>query len=504
MSQIWISEITLCNFRAFATPPEGFPIAIPKEGHLLVYGENGAGKSSLFLALKCFFEQCAKPKPFAQYQNIFRPDQTGWVRLKLSDGSVKTWPSDAGDVCPDPEVWTRADKIKATFDYRSLLQTHFMPTGINAVDLFDLFFVYSDGLLRGLTNDATKTTFGESWDEFAAVVMEQKHTANHKVRIDSVLSQLNDGIGRVLPRLEKQTNDFLQFFDDGMKVEFESQRAYGASYEGVPERKPISGKVRAEVTFNGQPLFTVGGTGVSTRHQELLNEARLSALAISIFLAARKLEPTSGLRLLALDDVLIGLDMSNRLKMLELLKQHFIGGPEGYQLVLTTYDRAWFEAVKRWSRNTDTNPDRWGKVEIFAGSWGDHYFPVVREGKDSLLKRARQFHDDHEYKAAAVYVRTHFERMLKEFCADKRVPVTYCEPPDQPSAEQLWTDLERWLKERKSPMEGAVRFAVEEAKAIVMNPSAHDDPDQPFPSEVDKSIRALESLMTCLNALRNL
>lgn len=504
MSQIWISEITLCNFRAFATPPSGFSIAIPQKGHLLVYGENGAGKSSLFLALKCFFEHCGKTKSFVPYQNIFRPDESGWVRLKLSDGSVKTWPPHADDSTPDPEVWTNADKIKATFDYRALLQTHFMPTRPDEVDLFDLFFVHPDGLLRGLTNDAAKVTFGRNWDVFASLVTKQKHTTNQKTKIERVMNALNAGIGKILPRLEEQTNEFLKFFDDGMQVAFETQGAYKASYSGGSERKPISGKIRTQVTFNGQPLFAIGGDGVSTRHQELLNEARLSALAISIFLAARKLEPTKGLRLLALDDVLIGLDMSNRLKMLELLKKHFIGGNDGYQLILTTYDRAWFEAVKRWATTTDTKPDQWGKVEIFAGNWGDNHFPVVRTGQrnNSLLDRARAFHDDHEYKAAAVYVRTQFERMLKEFCADKKVPVPYCEAPNQPSAEQLWKALETWLKEKKSPLENAVRFAVEESKAIVMNPSAHDDPLQPFPWEVDKSIRALESLSSALDSLR--
>ena len=43
-----------------------------------------------------------------------------------------------------------------------------------------------------------------------------------------------------------------------------------------------------------------------------LNEARLSALAICLFLGALKESPATGLRLLVPDDILIGLDMAIR------------------------------------------------------------------------------------------------------------------------------------------------------------------------------------------------
>lgn len=60
-----------------------------------------------------------------------------------------------------------------------------------------------------------------------------------------------------------------------------------------------------------------------------MNEARLTALALSAFLAAVSLtdaDPANPdpLRLLVLDDVLIGLDLNNRLPLLELLRTRFI------------------------------------------------------------------------------------------------------------------------------------------------------------------------------------
>ena len=45
---------------------------------------------------------------------------------------------------------------------------------------------------------------------------------------------------------------------------------------------------------------------------------------------------------MVLDDVLIGLDQSNRLPVLQLLDKHFAD----WQMILLTYDRVWFEMAR--------------------------------------------------------------------------------------------------------------------------------------------------------------
>ena len=77
-------------------------------------------------------------------------------------------------------------------------------------------------------------------------------------------------------------------------------------------------------------------------HHRFLNEAKLSAIAISIYFSSILLQPESELKILALDDVLIGLDMSNRLPVLDVLDEDFAD----YQIFLTTYDKAWYEIVQ--------------------------------------------------------------------------------------------------------------------------------------------------------------
>src|SRR3954462_12626134 len=81
-------------------------------------------------------------------------------------------------------------------------------------------------------------------------------------------------------------------------------------------------------------------------YSEFLNEARLSALALVIYLASL-LESFPGgvtggpnpLKLLLLDDVLLGLDAANRIPVLEILRDEF----RDWQICCLTHDRVWFE-----------------------------------------------------------------------------------------------------------------------------------------------------------------
>ena len=77
-----ITRIELNDFRAFAHP-ESFDLGNGK--NLLLYGANGAGKSSLFRAL-CEIFNHVSAEPFANHKNIFTdPTRTdGYVRLHFS------------------------------------------------------------------------------------------------------------------------------------------------------------------------------------------------------------------------------------------------------------------------------------------------------------------------------------------------------------------------------------------------------------------------------------
>ena len=77
-----ITKIEIKNFRAFRGV---YQIDLAKAGkNLLVYGENGSGKSSLYLALKSFLESSEDNSIiFENYQNIFATEDAGYIKLHL-------------------------------------------------------------------------------------------------------------------------------------------------------------------------------------------------------------------------------------------------------------------------------------------------------------------------------------------------------------------------------------------------------------------------------------
>ena len=98
------------------------------------------------------------------------------------------------------------------------------------------------------------------------------------------------------------------------------------------------GKGRANWHINkGFTLkVTKDGTAIDN-YKMVLNEARLSAISICLYLASNKLIPKNELKLLLLDDIFIGIDSSNRLPFLRLLADYY----DSNKLILLTYDKNW-------------------------------------------------------------------------------------------------------------------------------------------------------------------
>ena len=64
-----MKRITIKGFKAF---PEEFVLSLDGK-HLLMYGENGSGKSSIYFALHCLFQSQLKPDKGVKYFNPTNP-----------------------------------------------------------------------------------------------------------------------------------------------------------------------------------------------------------------------------------------------------------------------------------------------------------------------------------------------------------------------------------------------------------------------------------------------
>lgn len=225
------------------------------------------------------------------------------------------------------------------------------------------------------------------------------------------------------------------------------------------------------------------------KHQFFLNEARLTALAISLYLASIKVNPTKGaLKVLVLDDLLIGLDMSNRLPLLDILKNHFVEvkSDDRFQVIMTTYDKVWYELVKNYFEEV-----QWKFVEVYSKCLKDDDFeiPIIKHD-NGYLDIAKKYLAEKDFKASAVYIRTEFERLVKTICDKQRVPVSYRKNQKEVTSDDFWAAIES-----QTSLDPALVKEIKIHRGVVMNPFSHYDLEKPeFEKELKDTIASIEKL----------
>ena len=277
------------------------------------------------------------------------------------------------------------------------------------------------------------------------------------------------------------------------------------------------GRLHPSVSYCGRPLThdTLNERGENQTfaiHHEILNEARLTALALALFFAAVRLqdeipytggngEPENPARLLVLDDVLIGLDYDHRIPVLELLRKEFLRSKR-YQLVLLTHNRDWFDFCR-----LKVGTRGWNFIEICAQREGGPQqsdWPVRKEGSSDLLERAKDFLADparKEIPAAANYARTSIEWALKELCARLHRPVPFTLEPHRLNTEVFLTALTRHpgrKKGGKKAIRKELQTELEALRKTVLNAYSHWHPTTAVEAEVTRAIAAAENIAALL------
>jgi hypothetical protein len=294
-----------------------------------------------------------------------------------------------------------ANRYKGVLDYRNLLRTYLIDTL-----RLNLFKLLVEQVFARTKNPETKRLLGLEWEE-----MNQKRQklpskrADYGARrkFDDELRQFSKGLKSVLDQTEANVNRLVQRFDPLMRVVFQS--------------KPVKLTEKNVYSGNSIGLEVYYGDALIEQHHEFFNEARLSALAISIYLASflyhtNEEEYQNAFKLLLLDDVFIGMDMGNRLPLLEILQEDF----RDYQIVMTTYDKPWFEVAKYHLGKSD-----WKFMEFYIDAETDAARPrtkVLEPDNDSYRAKAWHYFCAKDYAACANYQRKAFEELVKDLLPD--------------------------------------------------------------------------------------
>lgn len=495
-----LTRIEVNNYRAFRGR---FEIDLPSGCNLLLYGENGSGKSSLYNTLTDFLEsphrriydeglKRERPLKIDDFRYRFGTDAPS-IRLGFSPPAVPgqqaaaartfEWSAARNDAT-SPEIRT-VDKSKGCLDYRALLKVHWLPSGERELNLFGLFI---NPLLAEYKNPAStpSLTFAEEWRR-----IQQPFTPYERkpADLDNWITQFNAGFERVSKDTTALASELLSSFDGELGIEIDF---VPASYRWGP-KKLVPPKIIAK------PLFR------RMQHPDyhaFLNEARLSALAIALYFAGLQKSPAGDFRLLILDDILIGLDMSNRMTVLGIAERLF----RQWQVIILTYHKAWFEILKARTRDGKwAHP--WTSVVLQTRRALGVESTIVAGESGDLLFQARLHFEKGDAKAAAVYARSAWEASMGEFCSKWQIHVPYAESRRELDTEVFLRSIAAHLHRLRTSADRewavAVLSEIRHARRFVLNPNAHYDSEleDEISAEISTAIRAVGDFATLLRSV---
>lgn len=414
-----IKRISISGYRAFPPyRPNSFEVNLGNDGkNLLLYGENGSGKTSLFKALRELFSETPNELNYSDRRNIFQQENDDSVVVQLTAGTPSEFRWETGEKHPKETEGApfRAFAKSCLFlDYRDLLKTNFShPAGYP-----NLFYLLVENILRDLpVPDVTLNELYRRMNE----ANPKRRTHKQMNRAQYSASRLTQALQDHLPEIVSLGNDMLGKLQPGS--------TFGLIPRDLKYAHPFKNFVGQTISLTA----CYGGKEIS-EPQNFLNEARLTALALSIYLAGAKVIRAGRPGILVLDDVLMGLDLENRMPLLQLLIDEFAD----WQILLLTHDRTWFDLAKNYTENIPL----WTAKELFlvAGTDSNFSIPEIRNECDPV-SRATACIIRGELNPAANYLRIAFENKLKKVCEENRIELPFKSQIKNVTAEELWRGI---------------------------------------------------------------
>jgi len=229
-----IGKIVIRDFRFFPGN-ETYTFELGNEGkNLLLFGENGSGKSSFFQGLRILLSESPPPRPFEAYRNLFYPGEEGTITIELTVGMPQdvTWaygephPAESG-------VSTFFDLARrATFlDYKALLRTNLFHEDAECINLFPLLvetllrdaelpdgqtvYQHWNALRTFLPKDATLFDDGEEHDAWPTSEEQVNESAKQfRDQLDDILNKSAGGDKSLVDR----ANALLSKFTIGLEI----------------------------------------------------------------------------------------------------------------------------------------------------------------------------------------------------------------------------------------------------------------------------------------------
>lgn len=409
-----IHRIEIQNFKAF----RDFSLDI--EGrHLLLYGPNGSGKSSIYWTFYTFLQSARKhpQHAIAKYfdptepQNLLNiyEDSTarpGEIALTLRDTAIRNDTTYRISLA-DHDTYKRPAILKGGLASDFITYRFFFGfSHFSNSEKFDLWPLFEKEILPFCVSIGGKAPL----DIWEAIKSGNPNPARLPGAAGAnAYSSFKNKTGifaEMLPGIVDSISNEAQLFydkhfspDDSAKLTLKlgvttPPSAIGSNQNNFQFTRPI---IEFGIQIDGKTIH---------RPQTFLNEAKLTQLALSVRFAASLVNlHESDLKLLVLDDLLVSLDMSNRMQVVEiLLSEQF----DNYQKLILTHDLGFF---RDFQSLIGDDPSAWC-VRTLKGNASAG---ITAEASEDPLKKARQYISGHDLEEAAVQLRKAAEETAQRY-----------------------------------------------------------------------------------------
>lgn len=438
-----ITKLTLKNFKGFHY--QEFPI---ERRHTLVFGNNGAGKSSVYWSLHALLHSTTKKsadvaKYFAfpdrfnlstheSLRNVFAPEaEDAYVEIAYNAPGQVPCLARIAATGTTTENTTDADLystfLASDFIHYRFLQDVFTNTNRNEIDLWPVF--ERDVFPYFSPDPVSAEILGDVWRELVAGPPKGPNgkrmvSSGSKAmkQFEQRLERFNSSLARFVLSITEKADEFLKQRFFGKEVRFRISVSYPAPVTCDELRRGALRNNRLPLLVEIPDPARPGEWLSVQRPQAFLNEAQLTRIALALRLGALATRlPHPDFQLLCLDDLLISLDMVNRQHVLDWLFDEKSAITANYHVFFFTHDRELFKMVRYYA--TSRQPDDWN---IFELSVNDDLPAHEREPQlltdyGNFYQQALRHYGNGDYAACANYLRKECERVLKGFLSSAEV-----------------------------------------------------------------------------------
>ena len=432
---ITINKIQLNNFRFFIDDMKNNTFELNGK-NLLVYGENGSGKSSLFKAFDFLSTPSISEDTFMENINIFNQNDT-YLEFDFSNSETLRIDSDHLSLESDFNFVEKLSVSKPMIEYKDLLKVSFLEENRDK-NLYSFF----EKILENYPVDNGLTVL-------KALTGEEYFNKYKQIIKDDIFDDMNL---------------FLNKFNHNIKIT-------DIHFDGFNKTTFL------EIEYFNEPIL---------KYHQFLNEARLSALAISIYFAIIKkqfdLLLEDSLKILVLDDLLISLDMNNRLSLIDILKSEF----NDFQIFFFTHDKTLFEIFK--------DKMDWKPYEIYVDENEEGVEIPFIKTSNSLLQQAIKHKIDKNYDCSANLLRQYCEKLLCKLLPAAKLVNKNCKTLDLNGLLQNGISFENDKHANKNRTTIDILIELQTFRRVLLNPASHNDDTSIFKREIEDTIKLLDDL----------